>query len=67
MLSVEGAPQYGHDPNETITEFIDQHFTFNKSDCEEMNDRVNIQTHRHAKICQDRAKKFVDSIFLYIR
>ena len=40
MLWTEGAPQYRHDANETITEYIDQHVTCSISNSEEMNDLV---------------------------
>ena len=53
LFWVKEAPEYGKSSNEEIAKFVDKYITCQKPEnSSEMEDLVNLQTHRHAKTCK---------------
>ena len=53
LFWVKEAPQYEKNSNEDIVKFVDKYITCQKSDSSnEMEELINLQTHRHAKTCK---------------
>ncbi|KAL9951086.1 hypothetical protein ACROYT_G043682, partial [Oculina patagonica] len=58
LFWVKEAPQYERSCNEEIVNFVDKYITCHKpGTSSEMEDLVNLQTHRHAKTCKKAGHK----------
>ena len=58
LFWIKEAPQYQKSPNEEIVSFVDKYITCQKPDSSsEMEDLVNLQTHRHTKTCNKEGHK----------
>lgn len=58
LFWVKGAPQYERSCNEDIVKFVDKYITcFKPNSSNEMEDLINLQTHRHAKTCKKARQK----------
>ena len=48
---LKDAPEYGHDPNETVADYYDQIISCSSDVPHEHNQYIEYQLHRHSKIC----------------
>ena len=58
LFWIKEVPEYEKSPNEEIAKFVDKYITCQKPEnSSEMEDLVNLQTHRHAKTCKKAGHK----------
>ena len=62
---LKDAPEYGHDPNETVADYYDQIISCSSDVPQEHKQYIEYQLHRHSKTCHFGILTNVHSLSLY--